>query len=131
MAGLAGCDDGTGTTAQELLGLWGGVEYEYTRDADPGTTVDIVNDLGGTYSITLISGGTYSWQLLVSGTNTTGTGTFEVSGNRLTLTPTGGSPTTYTFTFDEIFLTLRNEEASYDFGSGEEPASLRILLDRF
>jgi hypothetical protein len=131
LAGLTGCGDGTGPTSEELLGIWGGVEYEYTSDADPAVTEDLINELGATYSVTLIHGGTYEWQLSLPGSTQTGSGTFDVSGNRLTLTPDVGSPVSYSFTFDQIFLTLFNDEESYDFGAGEEPASLRILLDRF
>lgn len=131
LAVLAACGGNTGPTSQDLLGFWGGVEYEYTSDADPDVTVDLINDLQGTYGITLIYDGTYEWQLTVSGVTETGSGTFEVSGNRLTLTPDAGSPVVYTFTFDRIFLTLFNDQASYDFGAGDEPASLHIRLDRF
>lgn len=107
------------------------MEYEYTSDADPGTAEDLINDLGGTYSITLVVDGTYHWQLTVSGSTETGSGTFVVSGNQLILTPGSGPTTTYRFTFDEIFMTLYDDDVSYDFGGGSEPAELRILLDRF
>lgn len=107
------------------------MEYEYTSDADPGTSEDLINDLGGTYSITLVVDGTYYWQLTVSGSTQTESGTFEVAGNQLILTPDGGAPTTYRFTFDEIFMTLYHDGVSYDFGAGVEAADLRIRLDRF
>ena len=107
------------------------MEYEYTADADPGTTEDLINELGGTYSITLVVDGTYHWQLTVSGSTQTESGTFEVSGNQLILTPDSGTPTAYRFTFDQIFMTLHDDGVSYDFGGGVEPASLRIRLDRF
>lgn len=131
LATLAGCGDGTGPTSEELLGIWGAVEYEYTSDSDPEVTEDLINDLGATYSITLKYGGTYDWRLSVPGSTETGSGSFDVSGNRLTLTPDAGGPVVYTFTFDQIFLTLFNDDESYDFGAGEEQASLRIQLDRF
>lgn len=130
LAALTGCGDGTGPTTQELLGIWGAVEYAYTSRADPGITEDLL-DLGATYSITLIHGGTYEWRLSLAGMTETGSGTFDVRGSRLTLTPDVGGPVVYTFTFDQIFLTLFNDDESYDFGAGEEPASLRIQLDRF
>ena len=113
------------------MGIWGAVEYEYTSDADPGTSEDLINDLGGTYSITLVVDGSYHWQLTVSGSTQTGSGTFEVADRQLILTPDSGSPTSYRFTFDEIFMTLYRDDVSYDFGGGAEPADLRILLDRF
>lgn len=131
VAGLAACDSGTGSEAGNLYGLWGAVEYEYTSDADPGTTEDLINDLGATYSLTLSSNGTYVWQLERPGSTQTGGGTFQIQGDQLTLTPTTGTPSVYRFSFNEIFLTLYDDDTSYDFGAGSVPADLRILLDRF
>lgn len=133
-AGLAGCDDASGPTVRDLAGIWGAVEYEYISDTDPGTTEDLVHDLGGYYTITLSVNGTYQQELSTSGGSgaaVTESGTFELGNSQLTLSPSGGTPRTYTFTFDQIFLTLRSSDVSYDFGGGPEPASVRILLDRF
>ncbi len=131
VAGLGGCDNGTSSQAGDLYGLWAGVEYEYVSDSDPGTTEDLIADLGGTFSLTLNSAGTYLWQLSAPGATDSGSGTYRIQGDQLTLTPSAGSPTTYRFTFDEVFLTLYDNDASYDFGAGSVPANLRILLDRF
>ncbi len=134
VAGPAGCsDDGSGPGAQELLGLWGAVEYEYTADADATVTEDLVDDLAATYSIELIAGGRYSERLATLQSTVISTGTFDVGEHRLTLHADDGGTTVYRLTFNEVFLTLHDDEVLYDFGGDgtEEPADLRILLDRF
>lgn len=134
VAGLPGCsDDGSGPDARELLGIWGAVSYEYTSDADPAQTYDLIDE-GGSYTLELVVGGTYGWTLNTLQGATTGHGSFTVSAGRLTLTPDGGGASTvYSLAFNEVFLTLRNTDAAWDFdgdGAGES-AELVLVLDRF
>lgn len=133
-AALSACStDGTGPTAEELLGVWGAVEYVYSSQADTTAKVDLLTELGATYSLQLISGGSYETVLHLPEGTARETGTFDVRGDRLTLTPDGGAPTSYRFTFDQVFLRLTDPDAVYDVdGDGTaEPATLRLRLDRF
>lgn len=135
VVGLWGCsEDPAGPQAGDLFGFWGAVQHEHTSLADPDLTYDLIADGGGTYSLELLRDGTYRWTLNSPQGNTTGTGSFAVAAGKLTLTPeSGGEPTVYSATLGDIFLTLRNEDAAWDFdGDGApEPAELIMLLDRF
>lgn len=113
--------------------LWGGVEFVYSSSSAAQPDVDLIGHLGGNFGIELISGGTFSSELSLPGqAPEITTGTFRVSGDRLTLSPNGLPEQEFRFTFDRIFLTLRDASAAYDFdGDGTaEPATLTILLDR-
>ena len=129
-----GCGDPAGPTEDELIGVWIALEYEYTSQADTTRSIDLVQEAGATYTIELITGGSYRWRLNTpTGGTLRGTGTYDVDGDRLRLTPAdGGDVVVYSLRFNGIYMRLSREDAEYDFdGDGTaEPADFRLLLDR-
>ena len=133
-ATTAGCGDPSGPTADELIGVWNGLEYEFTSQADPSRSIDLVQEAGATYTIEFMTGGRYRWRLNTPTNGTRlGTGAYQVEGDRLQLDPADEAGLlTYRLQFNGIYLRLRREDAEYDFdGDGTlEPATFRLLLDR-
>ena len=131
----AGCaDDPSDVTASDLYGLWGSVSMVYTSQADPTFSVDVVGTEGVTYSLQLISGGTYEAHLSGPGLPATvETGTFLVQNQQLLLFPEDGPDRTLGIDFNQSLLTLREEDALWDFDDDgtSEPAELEMVLDRF
>ena len=131
---VAGCGDPAGPTEDELIGVWIALEYEYTSQTDMSRSIDLVQEAGATYTIELITGGGYRWRLNTPSAGTLrGTGTYDVDGDQLRLTPAdGGDVMVYRLRFNGIYLRLLREDAEYDFdGDGTaEPANFRLLLDR-
>ena len=129
----SGCDDPTRVTAADLHGLWGAVAMVYTSAANPAVASDLLEE-GATYSIELVSDGTYGSQLSrPSVPAISESGTYDVRGGRLILSPTGGGERTLSLEFNRSLLTAREASTEWDFdGDGvPEPASLEMVLDRF
>lgn len=135
VAATAGCfDDPSGVTAEELIGLWGAVEMVFTSEADPGQSVDAVGTEGYTYSLQLISGGTYESQLSTpAGEVRADGGTYQVFGDRLTLSSSAGPERSFEVHFNRSLLRLREASSEWDFDGDGTPelATLEMVLDRF
>jgi hypothetical protein len=131
---VAGCSDASGPSADDLIGLWGGLRFEYLSDADPSQSFDLIADAGATFSLELVSGGTYESSLNVPGSAPLpGSGTYAVSSGKLTLTSDAGARQVFEIDFSGTLLELVDRDASYDFDGDQAPdaADLVLLLDRF
>lgn len=133
--GAFGCsEDPAGVTAADLVGLWGAWEVVYTSDADAATRVDLVNDVGATYSIEFHATGTYHEQVSEPGRPARSeTGAYDVSQGQLVLDPDEGERRELTIVRTASGrLSVREEGVAYDFdGDGvAEPAALELTLDQ-
>lgn len=124
-------DDGaTGVAPDDLAGTWTATAMVFSSVADPTTTVDVVTE-GAALTLVLNADGTYSFVSVFPGEpDEDETGTFSVSGDVMTITPTGLDPETFAIFRDGDTLTLTDSD-TFDFGQGvEEDALLVITLVR-
>jgi hypothetical protein len=150
---LTACDDSstTGVEVADLAGAWTAQTFEYTDQANPSFSVDVISDLQGSVSLTVNSDGSFTGTVEI-GLLQTGPvpmqGTFSISGDTLSIDFTGAASAAglvsdidaeYTLNGDK--LTLTNDDVSFDFpdifeqqaglgARGEVGAMLRVILNR-
>ena len=124
-------DDGvTGVEPDDLAGTWTATAIVFSSVADPNTSVDVVPE-GAALTLVLSADGTYSFVSVFPGEpDEDETGTYTVSGDVMTITPTGMDPETFAVSRDGDTMTLTDSD-TFDFGQGvEEDALLVITLVR-
>ncbi len=128
---MTGCgDDGTGVDADDIAGTWTATSMLFTADADANDTADIIVDDVATLVIVFGADNTYSFTFTFPPQpDENETGTYSVSGNTLTTTPTGGVAETTTISRNGNTMTLTDDD-DWDFGAGDEAATLVITLTR-
>lgn len=150
---LTACDDSstTGVEVADLAGAWTASMFQYTDQANPSFSVDVVGDLSGSVSLTVGEDGSFTGTLEI-GLLETGpvpmAGTFSISGDTLSIDFTGQasmaglvSDIDAEFTLNGDNLTLMNDDVSWDFPDlfeqqyqievrGEVPAELEVHLSR-
>ena len=129
-ATACGDDDGTGTNGDSLVGTWVATSALFTSVAEPTVTADPVVDGDASLVLEIRSDDSITVTTTSGGVPDVGTGTIEVDGSMVTLT-VGGDVSTGTIDLDgdrlEIFLM---DNTTFDFGSGDEDATLRLTLTR-
>lgn len=119
-----GCaDPGFGV---DLTGLWIANSYEYRSDT--GTNVDLIQRDGASMSLTVDfrGDGTRRASVLFNdglGGSETMTGDVDLDAGTFTF-----PNVTFQFSRNDEVLTLVDTNATFDFGSGDEPARLTIRL---
>ncbi len=134
LAPLVACSgDGTGPSDRDLVGVWGALRFEYTSAAQPPLSRDIVQDDGASYTIDFTLEGTYTTRLSEQSGTTRDAGTFDIRGSTLVLVSNDGPRVEYEQSLENGFMTLRRQDAAFDFDSDgtPEPASLFIRLQHF
>jgi hypothetical protein len=149
---LTGCDeDATGVEVADLAGAWTAQQFEYTDQANPSFSVDVIGDLGGSVALDVADDGSFTGsmeiQLLETG-SVPMAGTFSISGDTLSIDFTGQasmaglvSDIEAAFTLDGDQLTLTNDDVTFDFPDifeqqngidvrGETGATLEVFLNR-
>lgn len=113
----------------DIGGLWIASSYEYVSTANPSLRVDIVSRDGALLTLSVddsvqppVVGSTLDDGL---GGTVNRSGAVDIREGLLTL----GSET-YVVVHDNDRMTLTNESGEFDFGSGVEPATVVISLDR-
>ena len=89
--------------------------------------------LGASVQVTLESNGDYSLALTLPGSDPeVEQGTATVDGNKITMIPDGAPEDAiiFTYTLNGDFLTLVSDDVTFDFGTGEVPATLTITMKR-
>jgi hypothetical protein len=127
----AACSD-TGPSADSFVGTWRATKMEFVRVANPSETVDLIADLGGSFTITFSADSTWeAIQTVPSVAPDTVDGHWSVSLDVLTLTQTGQSGNRqFTFVLSGDTITLTGGDVEWDFGSGDEAATLSITLTK-
>jgi hypothetical protein len=121
-----------GSSEAGLLGGWSATRWEYTRARDPGTSVDLVCDLGGSVSLSL-SAGRFILTCEVAGRGSlTVSGQFLTQDDQLHFTALeSGTPQTVRFHQVDRTLSLYSAASAWDFdGQGEQPAEFVAVLVR-
>jgi hypothetical protein len=129
---LGACsDDGTGPAElQPLVGTWRATELTLTNLANPDTSVDLIEQ-GATFTLSILATGQYSASLVIFGQPGQEVGTVSVSGNRITIAPNGGSPTTGTWTLQGNTLIVDGDtEFDFNVDGIPEDASVHMELIR-
>jgi len=134
-AASVACSDSTGSngddlTIADLVGTWNITQWEYTRKAN-GETLDLMALPGATATIVIESNGRYTVEAFAPGMgDLEDAGTLDVSSDPMTATPDGEDPEIVVITLSGNTFTLYQDDASNDFGAGEEPASLELVGTR-
>jgi hypothetical protein len=110
-----------------FVGDWAADTLILTSQADPQTSLDLVA-LGATFTLNVQPSGQYTAILIYSGQTNTEFGKLEVSGQTLTLHPTGSTPATAgTYSFNGDHLVLDGDtEFDFNLDGTNEPALVHI-----
>ncbi len=130
-AGSLACDDdGIQVSRGGLAGTWVATSALFTSVADTTVTFDPIVEDDATLTLVIRSDDTATLTTVLDGVTEVDDGTIAVDGAMITL-DFGGEPTTGTFdrSGDRLDITLETE-VSFDFGAGEEPATLDLELVR-
>lgn len=136
---VSGCGDdeenGEDLTLALVASDWTAISVEFESDFDPNDTVDIINDLNGTFELTIEENGDYVISTTLPGEGTSiDTGTVSVvNGDELRFDPDDDFADTAEARLSNggNRLTLEFENAEYDFdgnGSDEEAIARMILV---
>jgi hypothetical protein len=114
-----------------FVGTWDAEVFTVTSDADPGIVADLMEN--GSFTINVQPSGTYTATLVFGGLQVgVEIGDLSVSGDFVTLRPTGGDPATSEYTFVEDDYLRLEGPTEFDFNLDEElePAQAFIELQR-
>lgn len=115
----------------EFVGTWNATKMEFTRVANPTQKVDIIA-LGVTFRMTFFADST--WRAILTAPLTqpdTTSGTWTASLDVLTLQQTGQSgEQQFDFVLSGNTVTLTGASVDWDFGTGNEPATLSITATK-
>lgn len=135
---LTGCDeDATGVEVADLAGTWNATRFEYTDQATPAFSVDVIADLQGTVTLDVGEDGSFTGTIeivLAETGQVPMAGTFSISGDTLSIDFTGQasmaglvSDIDAAFTLDGDVLTLSNDNVTFDFPDAfEQQAGLEV-----
>jgi hypothetical protein len=124
---VSGCSDDSGTNSNDLgnlTGTWKLVEFSYTSKANPSQKVDWV-DQGMNLTMTIENNGNFSVSGNYQGFTYSYSGHFDEGNDTI---DDGDANTTITMSGD--LLTITDENESYDFGNGDEPAILKQVYQK-
>jgi uncharacterized cupin superfamily protein len=123
------CSDSAAPDPGSLLGTWDATKLEFTRVANTSEKVDII-PLGGVFVITLAANDVCTASLTMPQTAPENmTGTWSVSIDVFTLHWTGDTGNTqFDFSLSGSTMTLVGGDVDFDFGNGDEPSKLTVVL---
>lgn len=132
-------DDGTGpdgVTVADLAGSWTATQLQFTA-ADGSASVDLINDLGGSFVLQIQSDGSFTADVSVPGQDPFQLpGSVTISGSTLTVDFAQDVPPfndfDASFTLSGSQLTLDVSDASFDFNQDgvEDPATATVIFQR-
>jgi hypothetical protein len=127
----AACSDSGAPSIDSFVGTWNATRMEFTRVANPADKEEIIAG-GATFQITLKADSTWSGVLTVPpGAADTASGTWSASLDVLTIVTTGMSgEQQFDYVLSGTTLTLSGANTDWDFGSGDEAATLSITLTK-
>ena len=149
-AGLTACGDDsvTGLSLKDLAGQWTASSFTFTSVANPAHRVDLIGDMGGTMTLSILANGTFSgtinlpgvtpFSLPIGGTVTLdeAAATMDVRFDELTLSYGLFNDFVAAFTLDEArrILTWSFGPTPFNFPQnpavGEEAAMALVVLTR-
>jgi hypothetical protein len=147
---LTGCGDDsvTGLSLRDLAGQWTASSFTFTSVANPSHRMDLIGDMGGTMTLSILANGTFSgtmnlpgvtpFSLPIGGTVALdeAAGTMDVRFDELTLSYELFNDFVAAFTLDEAkrILTWSFGPTPFNFpqnpAEGEEAAMAVVILTR-
>lgn len=128
--GAAACSD-TSAPMDSFVGTWNATKMVFTSVADTATKLDVIA-LGATFRMTLAADST--WRAITTeplATPDTTTGTWSAGVDVLTLEETGQSGNIqFQYVMSGNTVTLTGGSVDFDFGGGDEPATLSITATK-
>ncbi|MFQ5602717.1 MAG: hypothetical protein ACE5HS_05560 [bacterium] len=113
------------STKFALVGTWNAKELSYVSKKDRNRTQDIKKMLNASITMTIQANGHYSYKVNMMGMTKTESGTMKRDGNRIIM----DNPD-FKMTLAGKTLTLTNDNQSWDFGQGKEPALSKAVFVR-
>jgi flagellar basal body rod protein FlgF len=127
---LAGAACSDSLAPSDVAGTWNATSVVFTSVANPSTNSGNVIALGFSLSITLNADGSASVTQDDGSGATTDTGTYTINGSDFSLT-TGGDTSSGTIALNGNTLTVHiTTGVTFDFGSGDEAATVALTLTR-
>ena len=135
VAATAACSsNSTGTNNKsgppDLTGTWTIRKYEFVSVANPATKVDVIAT--GYTGTAVLSDASKTWSVVVyQGTTVINqsAGTYSETATTVTFTQTGQTPSTFNLSVSGNTATLTDgTNSSYNFGNGEEAATVNITF---
>lgn len=131
---LVGCDeDGTGPgglTLADLVGTWDATVFVFVSQTSPPDSADFIAE-GVDVRLTVAANGDFSIVMWgAEGILDIMTGTVSVSDGTIVVNDDEepGNPTSFAGSLSGNTLMMDTDEVQFDFGSGDEPADLHIVL---
>jgi len=133
---VAACGSSSSTTGPSLpniVGTWQATKFEFVKIADPATKVELVA-AGGSAVLVFGANQSFSATLSFPGSQPeVSSGTFTVTATTATITITNTVPTqvlNFALVLSGNTLSLTGGTATFDFGTGDVPATVNITMTR-
>lgn len=136
---LGACDDdGTGpedVTLDDLAGAWEILSFEFRSVSDPSQSLDLIDDLEGTGTLTIEAAGAFSLELMLPGVPAEASmGELRIENGRLTVIDASDpDPIAFDIDLQGSTLTLVADEGGefdLDEDGEDEPAIVTLVLRR-
>jgi hypothetical protein len=131
---MTGCGDATGVEPDDIAGTWTATSTLFTQVSDTTVKADPVVDDDAVVTLALGSNLNYTFSFVLAPDNETDVGTFDVTGDQLTLTPsppTAELPQVFVVARDDDLMTLTGTDTFvFDEQAGEQAALLVVTLVR-
>jgi hypothetical protein len=118
----------TGVLIDDVAGRWVATAWRYTSVASPGTSVDLVADQGLSITMTVMLDSRFYLTMEPGGWTST-TDDLLLEGDQLLTRSDAGDASSVVFTLKGDTWSLTGPQ-EYDFGSGNDPATLEAVLTR-
>ena len=132
-AGLASCGgDSTDNNNVSLLGTWTLTKFEFVNASNSTIKTDLIA-LGGSGTITFNANASWSSSLTVPGQGTlSASGTYTETATSLTIVTNDVPPETSVFAkgLSAHILTLTGGSTTFNFGTGDVPATLNVIATK-
>jgi len=123
---------GGGPVPAEVVGTWTTTEFVFINKADTTQKFDLISN-GGSFVLEIDADGNFTSTTTFGTFVETETGTLSFSGDQVTITETGepGSETiTYSVSGNTMILVDSDSEFDFDDNGSDDPAILRITLQK-
>ena len=130
---LAGCGSDSTGVESDIVGTWHATRLEFVNNANPANTVEAIA-LGATVTMIFNATHTFSLTLTLPGQPAeVSSGTYVVTATTLTITVTSENPVqtlNFAMSLSGNTLTLTGGTTTFNFGTGEVPATLNVTATR-
>jgi hypothetical protein len=123
----------TGPTVPNVVGTWNATKAEFIRVANPATKLELIS-AGASVKAVFAADNTFTLTASLPGTQPdVSTGTYTVTTSTLTLNITSNTPAeniTFTLSMSGNTMSLTGGTAPFNFGNGDEAATVNLTLTK-